>query len=83
MAEAGDFGTAVYASLKKRCPEKGDMSVYDINAALDALNSATDRCLKLSTICISESGSYYLTEPVLQERKTPNTENHIKENHGT
>ncbi len=53
MAEAGDFGTAVYASLKKRCPEKGDMSVYDINAALDALNSATDRCLQLPSICTS------------------------------
>jgi hypothetical protein len=64
-AEAGDFGTAVYESLKKRCarplrepeerfevlnlccplrcPEKGDMSVYDINAALDSLNAAADK----------------------------------------
>jgi hypothetical protein len=26
-----------------RCPEKGDMSVYDVNAALDSLNAATDK----------------------------------------
>lgn len=24
---SGDFGTAVYLSLKSRCPEKGDMSI--------------------------------------------------------
>ena len=30
-------------SLEKRCPDKGDLSLAEVNTHLDALNSATDR----------------------------------------
>jgi DNA ligase-4 len=41
--EGGDFGTAVFTSLKPRCIQKGDCSVGDINTYLDQLNVSTDR----------------------------------------
>jgi DNA ligase-4 len=40
---AGDFGTAVWMSLRNRCPPKGDLSIADINTSLDKLNAASDR----------------------------------------
>jgi DNA ligase-4 len=43
VQEGGDFGTAVFTSLKPRCIQKGDCSVGDINTYLDQLNVSTDR----------------------------------------
>eukprot|EP00026_Physarum_polycephalum_P001548 Phypoly_transcript_01550.p1 GENE.Phypoly_transcript_01550~~Phypoly_transcript_01550.p1 ORF type:complete len:948 (+),score=159.21 Phypoly_transcript_01550:87-2930(+) len=40
---AGDFGNAVYLSLKSRCKDKGYLTVAQINKALDELNVALDR----------------------------------------
>jgi DNA ligase-4 len=40
---AGDFGSAVALSLKSRCPERGSLSLLDINDALDRLVAAQDR----------------------------------------
>ncbi|KAF2069812.1 hypothetical protein CYY_008872 [Polysphondylium violaceum] len=39
----GDFGTAVYLSLRNRCITKGCLSMADINLSLDQLNSTFDR----------------------------------------
>lgn len=41
--EGGDFGTAVYLSLKSRCIQKGDCTIGDINGYLDQLAAASDR----------------------------------------
>ncbi|EGC36387.1 hypothetical protein DICPUDRAFT_97591 [Dictyostelium purpureum] len=38
----GDFGSAIYLSLKNRCLEKGILSMGDINEALDRLNQVDD-----------------------------------------
>src|SRR5690606_4233496 len=40
---AGDFGMALFRALRNRCPEKGDLSVWDVNDQLNQLNAAADR----------------------------------------
>jgi DNA ligase-4 len=44
---AGDFGTCVYMSLKSRCITYSQLTVHDLNAFLDELNTAADRKDKL------------------------------------
>ncbi|KAL6068764.1 DNA ligase, variant 2 [Balamuthia mandrillaris] len=50
LADGGDFGTAVQLSLSKRCPEKGSLSIADVNSCLDELNAATDRDAKVKVL---------------------------------
>lgn len=81
-AEAGDFGTAVYESLKKRCPEKGDMSVFDINAALDSLNAAADKNEKTQTLKVmlrrtTALEQKWLVRVILKELKMGSSEKTI------
>ncbi len=40
---AGDFGSAVYISVKKRCAEKSTLSIHDVNKLLDELNRLSDK----------------------------------------
>lgn len=40
---AGDFGNAVYVSVKNRCKEQGDLSIAQVNKALDELNIVTEK----------------------------------------
>jgi DNA ligase-4 len=47
---AGDFGNAVFLSLKSRCVEKGDLSVAEINSVLDELILATERTEKIAVL---------------------------------
>lgn len=47
---AGDFGLAVYQSLQNRCPEKGSMTIEEINTSLDLLNVATDKSKRIEIL---------------------------------
>lgn len=47
---SGDFGTAVYLSLKNRCAFKGNLSLGEINEALDLLTSTSERKEKLALL---------------------------------
>ncbi|KAH3765318.1 DNA ligase IV [Pelomyxa schiedti] len=47
--EAGDFGNAVFLSLKNRCEiTSGKMSLYDLNLYLDQLNTSVTRFIQWS-----------------------------------
>ena len=35
--DSGDFATTAYFVLKNRCPEKGTLTVEDVNKSLDAI----------------------------------------------
>ncbi|PRP74389.1 DNA ligase 4-like [Planoprotostelium fungivorum] len=47
---SGDFGTAVYTSLRTRCPATGTMSVMQLNETLDQLNAATERVDRIKVL---------------------------------
>lgn len=38
--DAGDFASVAYSVLKNRCPEKGTMTLFDLDKALDAIAQA-------------------------------------------
>eukprot|EP01116_Phalansterium_solitarium_P022237 TRINITY_DN7271_c0_g1_i3.p1 TRINITY_DN7271_c0_g1~~TRINITY_DN7271_c0_g1_i3.p1 ORF type:complete len:974 (-),score=418.09 TRINITY_DN7271_c0_g1_i3:27-2948(-) len=46
----GDFGNAVYLSLHNRCVSRGDLSLAQLNTALDELNRVTDRKDKMRVL---------------------------------
>eukprot|EP00727_Mastigamoeba_balamuthi_P008071 m51a1_g3885 putative dna ligase 4 (896) ;mRNA; r:52842-56103 len=48
--EAGDFGSAVYLSLRNRCQQVGSLSLYDVNQRLDELNAAAGRPQKAAVL---------------------------------
>jgi len=50
LQEAGDFGNAVYLSLRHRCVETGTLSIADVNSYLDQLNQATDRKVRVRVL---------------------------------
>lgn len=39
-AEAGDFASVAYLVLRKRCPDKGSLTIADVNRHLDELSNA-------------------------------------------
>ena len=43
---AGDCGAVLERVLARRCPERGTLSVADVNAALDRLHGAADRAAR-------------------------------------
>ena len=45
ISAPGDFGNAIALALQRRCAEKGDLSIAQLNRALDQLNIATERYL--------------------------------------
>ncbi|GAM24471.1 hypothetical protein SAMD00019534_076460 [Acytostelium subglobosum LB1] len=78
----GDFGTAVYLSLKNRCVQKGRLSMADVNIALDGLVLTEDRKEKTiilkrvlrHTTCTEQK---WFVRVILKEMKTGMSEKSI------
>lgn len=62
---AGDFGNAVYLSLKSRCKDQGDLTISQINKALDELNISLERFTFLSLLPLFSSSFFLSSLPLL------------------
>jgi DNA ligase-4 len=81
----GDFGTAVYLSLRSRCPDRGDLTVGELNDRLDELNVCTERkervkVLKQLLHRTSASQQKWIVRIILKELKIGMSEKTILSN---
>jgi hypothetical protein len=73
--EAGDFGNAVYLSLRHRCSESGTLSIGQLNDYLDQLNQATERAMRVKILqrllrCTTAIQQKWLVRIILKQLKT-------------
>ncbi|KYR02618.1 DNA ligase IV [Tieghemostelium lacteum] len=78
----GDFGSAVYLSLKNRCIQKSKLSMGDINHSLDSINKyqeKKDKIRVLKSILFNSTATEqkWYTRIILKELKTGLSEKSI------